>query len=133
MNPTLCRLCAYFAPGLPRPTNSSMTRHPALARDQQKWTPVLRPIARLISWRMIFRQTAHTWADHALYFFLSPPPAGALAPAAGAFAPAGAAAAAPGAGAAPGAPVAPGVAGAPATGAPAAPAAAAAAAFCSSA
>src|SRR6267154_5244734 len=55
--------------------------------------------------RMIFRQTAHTLADHALYFFLSPPPAGALAPAAGAFAPAagaapgaaGAAAAAPGA------------------------------------
>src|ERR1700709_661400 len=97
MNPTLCRLCAYFAPGLPRPTNSSMTRHPALARDQQKWTPVLRPIARPINWRMIFRQTAHTLADHALYFFLSPPPAGALAPAAGALAPA-AGAAAPAAG-----------------------------------
>src|SRR5271154_3314045 len=106
MNPTLCRLCAYFAPGLPRPTNSSMTRHPALARDQQKWTPVLRPIARLINWRMIFRQTARTLADHALYFFLSPPagfaaagafapPAGALAPAAGALAPAAGAAAPP--------------------------------------
>src|SRR5258707_15153197 len=109
MNPTLCRLCAYFAPGLPRPTNSSMTRHPALARDQQKWKPVLRPIARLISWRMIVRQTAHTLADHALYFLLSPPPAGAFAPAAGALA--------PGAGAAP-------AAGAAAAGAPAAGAAA---------
>src|ERR1700709_901382 len=114
MKPTLCRLWAYFAPGLPRPTKSSMTRHPALARDQQKWTPVLRPIARLISWRMIFRQTAHTLADHALYFFLSPPPAGAFAPAAGALAPA-AGAAAPAAGAA---------AAAPAAGAAAAPGAA---------
>src|SRR3954451_7629563 len=108
MNPTLCRLCAYFAPGLPRPTNSSMTRHPALARDQQKWKPVLRPIARLISWRMIFRQTAHTLADHALYFFLSP--AGAFAPAAGALAAPAAGAAVPAAGAAP-------AAGAPAAGA----------------
>src|SRR3979411_252361 len=25
----MCRLRAYFAPGLPRPTKSSMTRHPA--------------------------------------------------------------------------------------------------------
>src|ERR1700704_5629533 len=114
MNPTLCRLCSYFAPGLPRPTKSSMTRHPALARDQQKWTPVLRPIARLTNWRMIFRQTAHTLADHALYFFLSPPPAGALAPAAGAFAAPAAGAAVPAAGAAP-------AAGAPAAGAAAAP------------
>src|SRR5215207_7903707 len=31
MKPMLCRLCAYFAPGLPRPTNSRMTRHPASA------------------------------------------------------------------------------------------------------
>src|SRR3982074_2923892 len=101
MKPILCRLLWYFAPGLPRPTRSSMTRHPALARDQQKWTPVLRPVARqLINWRMIFRQTAHTLADHALYFFLSPPPAGAFAPAAGAFAPAAGAAAPPAAGAA---------------------------------
>ena len=29
MKPMLCRLCAYFAPGLPRPTKSRMTRHPA--------------------------------------------------------------------------------------------------------
>src|SRR3977135_3090655 len=94
MKPILCRLLWYFAPGLPRPTKSSMTRHPALARDQQKWTPVLRPTARLVNWRMIFRQTAHTLADHSLYFFLSPPPAGAFAPAAGALA-------APAAGAAP--------------------------------
>src|SRR4051812_26087465 len=105
MNPMLCRLCAYFAPGLPRPTKSRMARHPALARDQQKWKPVLRPSARQPkNRRMIFRQTAHTLAGHALYFFLSPP--AGLAPAAGAFAPpAGAApaagAAAPAAGAAP--------------------------------
>src|ERR1700760_4004304 len=55
MKPILCRLRAYFAPGLPRPTKSSMTRHPA--REE-------------------------------VYFFLSPPPAGAFAPAAGAAAPA---------------------------------------------
>ena len=71
---------------------------------------------------------AHDAASPAVsaYFFLSPPPAGAFAPAAGAAAPAaGAAGAAPAAGAA---------AAAPATGAAAVPAAAAAAAaFCSSA
>src|SRR2546430_34970 len=29
MKPILCRLCACFAPGLPRPTKRRMTRHPA--------------------------------------------------------------------------------------------------------
>src|SRR5258708_39517800 len=29
MNPMLCRLLAYLAPGLPRPTKRRMTRHPA--------------------------------------------------------------------------------------------------------
>src|ERR1700743_3375456 len=97
MKPMLCRLCAYFAPGLPRPTKRRMTRHPALARDQQKWIPGLRPIARQFKFGiMIFRQTAHTQADLLRSSSWSPRPAAAFAPAAGALAPAeGAAAAAP--------------------------------------
>src|SRR5580658_9785389 len=74
MKPILCRLWAYFAPGLPRPTNSRMTRHPALDQDYFFLSP---PPAGAFA-----------------------PAAGALAPAAGAFAPAAAAAgaAAPAAG-----------------------------------
>src|ERR1700722_19976134 len=74
MKPMLCRLCAYFAPGLPRPTKSRMTRHPA------RYYFFLSPPAGAFA-----------------------PAAGALAPAAGAFAPAAAGAAAPAVGAAPGA------------------------------
>src|SRR5580704_1539712 len=69
--PILCRLCAYFAPGLPRPTKSRMTRHPASG-----YFFLSPPPAGALA-----------------------PAAGALAPAAGAFAPA--AGAAPGAATAP--------------------------------
>src|SRR5712675_541528 len=84
MKPMLCRLRAYFAPGLPRPTKSSMTRHPASGYFFLSPPDALAPAAGAFA-----------------------PDAGALAPAAAA-PPAAGAAAAPAAGAAPGAAVAAG-------------------------
>jgi hypothetical protein len=44
----------------------SLSLPPRPERDQQKWKPVLRPIAlQILRAHDLFRQTAHTLADHA--------------------------------------------------------------------
>src|SRR5581483_11654465 len=148
MKPMLWRLCAYFEPGLPRPAKRRAIPDMASApipkfasycgdlscelRNQRSssnlsilvpllYLKFVRSNSPLVEHELQIGGTSHPIS---FYFFLSPSPAGALAPAAGAAAPA-AGAAAPAAGAAAAAPAA--GAAAPAAGA----AAAAAAAFIS--
>src|SRR5690349_16532329 len=80
MKPMLWRLAACLAPGLPRPTNSSMDQHQKIPATDVAGTDV-----------------AEVAASNAPYFFsgAAAPAAGAAAPAAGAAAPAAGAAAPP--------------------------------------
>jgi hypothetical protein len=64
----LAREAASVAPDHAREKSDIRDGAKRLERDQQKWIPVLRPIAllKILRMRMIFSPNAHTLADHAL-------------------------------------------------------------------